>query len=322
MTILSWASALLVSALAIIGCAGPYQGMGPYDQSYGDTYNTPPPQKLYSTPWVGPNTPWVFYQGDWFQNGMLYNFYGNQYGWAPYYAYPPTYIVRPNTWYEPRWNTWYQQHPQYRQTFTQKYPYWRDHRHGQRYDQNFYNRYHRGQGEWQKGFHGRAIERPQPEARRPGSARGAPREGWRPSSGQVTPPEGRRIGPAQATPRQGQRSGPGQVASPEGQRIGPGQVASPEGRRPDLGQVNPRQGQRPSPGQVAPPEGRRIGSGQVSPREGQRSGPAQVTPPQGQRSGPGRVAPPEGRKPGSASNGGRTAPVGKPGKTGPGEERP
>ena len=30
--------------------------------------------------------------------------------------------------------------PHYWQTFTQKYPYWRGHRVGQHYDQNFYNR--------------------------------------------------------------------------------------------------------------------------------------------------------------------------------------
>jgi hypothetical protein len=81
MPILSWASVLLVSILAVVGCAGTYQGMGPdeqgyggnysrlwgleqyaqsltyeqgyggasyqpyYDQVYGDTYYEPPPQK-------------------------------------------------------------------------------------------------------------------------------------------------------------------------------------------------------------------------------------------------------------------------------------
>ena len=125
----------------------------------------PPPQNPYATPWVGSNTPWTFYQGDWFLNGMLYQFFGNQYGWAPYYAYPSTYIVRPNNWYEPRWNAWYQQNPHYWQNFEQKHPYWRGHRVGQRYDQNFYNKYHRGQGGgWNQGFHG---VRP-PEATGPG----------------------------------------------------------------------------------------------------------------------------------------------------------
>ena len=83
------------------------------------------------------------------------HFFGNQYGWAPYYAYPPTYIVRPNNWYGPKWNTWYQRNPHYWQNFEQKYPYWRGHHVGQRYDQNFYNTYHRGQGGgWNQGFHG------------------------------------------------------------------------------------------------------------------------------------------------------------------------
>ena len=150
----------------------------------------PPPQTPYATPWVGQNTPWVYYNGDWFLQGILYYFFGPRYGWAPYYAYPTTYIVRPNNWYQPKWNAWYQQHPQYRRTFTQKYPYWRDHRYGQHYDHNFYNRYHRGQGGgWQQGFHGRAIARPQPEAR----SRLTPRPSLRP----VAPPRGP---PAAAAP--------------------------------------------------------------------------------------------------------------------------
>jgi hypothetical protein len=45
----------------------------------------------------------------------------------------------------------------------------------------------------------------------------------------------------------------------------------------------------------------------VTPREGQRPGPA--------------VTHPEGRKPGPAPAGGKTAPAGKPEKTGHGEEK-
>src|SRR5512140_3426486 len=114
---LFWAPVLLVSALTVVGCGVPYQtapyAQAPYAQGYGGYNYPPPPQNIYATPWVGANTPWVFYQGDWFLNGMLYQNYGNQYGWAPYYAYPSTYIVRPNDWYGQRWNTWYQQNPNY-----------------------------------------------------------------------------------------------------------------------------------------------------------------------------------------------------------------
>jgi hypothetical protein len=126
-----------------------------YAQAYGGYNYPPPPQNIYATPWVGANTPWVFYQGDWFLNGILHQFFGNQYGWAPYYAYPPTYIVRPYTWYAPRWNAWYKGNPHYWRTFQQQYPYWRGHRVGQRYDQTFYNTHHRGQGDgWNQGVHG------------------------------------------------------------------------------------------------------------------------------------------------------------------------
>jgi hypothetical protein len=148
---------VLILALAILlaGCVGPQMAPPMNGQTYGGGYNALPPSNSYATPWVGANTPWVYYQNDWFLNGVLYHNYGNQYGWAPYYSYPPTYIVRPNNWYGPRWHTWYQQNPQYHQNFTQKYPYWRGHHSGQRYDQNFYNQHHQGQGGgWHKGFHG------------------------------------------------------------------------------------------------------------------------------------------------------------------------
>jgi hypothetical protein len=268
MAIFSWALALLVSGLTVIGCVGPYQGIGPYDQDYGGTYYAPPPQNLYATPWVGSNSPWVFYQGDWFLNGMLYYFYGDRYGWAPYYAYPHTYIVRPNNWYGPKWNTWYRQHPQYWQTFNQRYPYWRGHRYGQRYDQNFYNRYHRGQGEgWQKGFHGRAIERPHPEGKRPAPAQVTPRERQRPGPARVAPPEERRRpAPAQVTPRERQRPGPTRVAPSE------------ERRRPAPTQVTPREKQRRSPARMAPPEKQRPGPASTGGRKAPAGYPEKTAP--------------------------------------------
>jgi hypothetical protein len=146
-----------IFALVILLAGGAIGAMSApsYAQGYAGYNYASPPQNPYATPWVGSNTPWTFYQGDWFLNGILHQFFGNQYGWAPYYAYPPTYIVRPNNWYEPKWNAWYQRNPRYWQTFEQKYPYWRGHRVGQRYDQNFYNKYHRGQGSgWNQGFQG------------------------------------------------------------------------------------------------------------------------------------------------------------------------
>lgn len=141
-------SLFLALAILLAGSA-----IGATSTSSGAQVYPPPPQNLYATPWVGSNTPWVFYNGDWFLNGILYYFFGPQYGWAPYYSYAPTYIVRPYDWYAPRWNAWYQGHPHYWVNFHQQYPYWRDHRHGQRYDEVFYNQHHRGQGPgWHKGF--------------------------------------------------------------------------------------------------------------------------------------------------------------------------
>ena len=162
------------------------------------------------TLWVGANTPWTYFQGDWFSNGILYNFFGNQYGWAPYYAYPTTYIIRPTTWYEPRWNSWYQGHPRYWTNFHRQYPYWRGHHAGQHYDQNFYNAHHRGQGAgWNRGFHGLHPSRPTgPGGQTPGTTGPAVRA---PGGKPVGPPLGSRgpvsEGPGKAPPAPGGGSG-------------------------------------------------------------------------------------------------------------------
>ncbi|MCX5893075.1 MAG: hypothetical protein NTW80_08920 [Deltaproteobacteria bacterium] len=122
--------------------------------SQAQVYPAPPAQP-YANPWVGPSTPWVYYNGDWFLNGVLQYFFGPRYGWAPYYTYPRTYVVRPNNWYAPRWNAWYRSNPVYWNNFHHNYPYWRSHQSGHRYDQRFYEQHHRGQGGgWQRGERG------------------------------------------------------------------------------------------------------------------------------------------------------------------------
>jgi len=281
-----------VLVLAILLAGGTVAAMSA--PSYAQVYEYPPPlADPYAQPWVGSNTPWVYYNGDWFLNGILYYFFGPQYGWAPYYAYPPTYIERPGNWYAPRWLAWYQGNPHYWEHFQQAYPYWRGHRQDQRYDQKFFEQHHRDQGGgWQKGFQGRPSAPARPEGQRPGPAQVAPPAGQRPAGPtRVTPPEGQRPAPA-VTPSEGQRPGPAQVAPPAGQRpAGPTRVTPPEG-------------QRPAPA-VAPPAG-------------QRPAPA-VTTPEGQRPAPARVAPPEGQKGGAAGR--EKVPEGKPGTTAPGEEK-
>jgi len=199
-----------VLVIAILLAGGAIGTMSTFSQA--QVYAPAPPGPAL-TPWVGTNTPWTFYKGDWFLNGILYLFFGPKIGFAPYYAYPPVYIVRPNYWYEPRWNAWYQGHPQYWQNFERQYPYWRGHQPGMHYDQNFYNRYHSGQGGgWQKGFTGR----PQPQGQRPGPA-------------QVNPRPGQRPGPA---PQQMQRAPQTQVqpqpqSQPQQQRKAPPQPGQP-----------------------------------------------------------------------------------------------
>jgi len=149
-------SILLVLALLVTGGALGITSLPSQAQFHRPPPGPPPATTaLPPQPWVGQNTPWTYYNGDWFLNGVLYYFFGPKYGWAPYYAYAPTYIVRPGKWYGPNWNKWYRAHPVYWQNFNRTYPYWHKHHEGYRYDEGFYNRYHHGQGGgWQHGYHG------------------------------------------------------------------------------------------------------------------------------------------------------------------------
>lgn len=189
--------------LAIVAAGGVMAAMPAPSQAQVYVPAPPPPAPrpvVVATPWVGTNTPWTYYQGDWFLNGVLYYFFGNRYGWAPYYAYAPTYIVRPTQWYAPRWNNWYKAHPVYWTNFQRQYPHWQNHQPGRVYDQNFYNRYHRGQGTgWQKGYQAGAHNpRPAPN-REHHPETVAPGHGYQPPAqpGQYQPgaPASREHGP-------------------------------------------------------------------------------------------------------------------------------
>jgi hypothetical protein len=63
------AIAILLAGSAVGIMSGPSQAQG-----YGGYNYPPPPQNPYATPWVGANTPWTYYNGDWFLNGILYYF--------------------------------------------------------------------------------------------------------------------------------------------------------------------------------------------------------------------------------------------------------
>jgi hypothetical protein len=178
-------SFILAIAILLAGGAAAVRSAPSYAQAYE---YPPPPVNLYDNPWVGPNTPWIYYNGDWFLNGILYYFFGPQYGWAPYYAYPSSYMVRPQNWYAPRWHAWYQGNPHYWQSFQRAHPYWRGHRAGQRYEKNFYEKHHRGHGDgWQKGYHGATFDRSRPEKRKPDATRVTPSERRKPDSARVAP---------------------------------------------------------------------------------------------------------------------------------------
>jgi hypothetical protein len=101
-------------------------------------------------PYTGDNSPWTYYKGDWFKNGVLHYYYGNN-RWAPYYSKGPGSVQRPNEWYGEKWQTYNQQHPQNLTNFESQYPYWSSHQVGQKYDEKFYHQHHPEQGGgWQR----------------------------------------------------------------------------------------------------------------------------------------------------------------------------
>ena len=171
---------ILMTAILLAG--GAVSGLPALSHAQGYEY-PPPPENSYASPWVGPDTPWVYYNGDWFLDGVLYYYYGPEYGWAPYYAYDAGYIVRSDIWYAPRWQVWYRGRPQYLERFQEQYPYWRAHHEGERYDRRFYEQHHRGQsGGWQKGFHGGPAASSRPEGTKPGRTQSSPQRQQQPAA--------------------------------------------------------------------------------------------------------------------------------------------
>ena len=215
---------ILMTAILLAGGAVAVMSAPSYAQVYE---YPPPPSDPSASPWVGPDTPWVYYNGDWFMNGILYYFYGPDYGWAPYYAYSPSYIVRPGTWYAPRWMAWYQGQPQYLESFQRQYPYWREHRQGQRYSQKFYEQHHGGQGGgWQKGFQGHAAAPSRPEVRKPGPAKMPPPERQQPAVKHEQRPQQQR--PDVKREPQPQQQHPGVQREPKPQQQHPGVEREPQ----------------------------------------------------------------------------------------------
>ena len=64
---------ILLLMLVILLAGGAIGAMSTFSQA--QVYAPPPPGAAV-TPWVGNNTPWTFYKGDWFMNGILYYFFG------------------------------------------------------------------------------------------------------------------------------------------------------------------------------------------------------------------------------------------------------
>ncbi len=240
--------AILVAGGAVAATSGPSQA-----QIIELTIAPPDP---CAEPWVGPDTSWVYYNGDWFCSGILYYYFGPAYGWAPYWAYPYTYIVRIPRFYSPVWVGWYREHPVYFERFEREYPYWRGHRVGQRPTERFYEEHHRGQGGgWHQGFKGKvAPEKGRPEGGKAGPERVAP-----PQKG-VSGHEGRKVAPERVAPAEKQKAAPSRVAPAEKQKAVPSRVAPPESQK-GPAKMAPHEGHPPAAGHAPPAEGKKAPAG-------------------------------------------------------------
>jgi hypothetical protein len=130
---------------------GPGPGPGP----------TPEVQVVaVGAPWVGPNTPWVFWNNNWYYNGILYAFFGPL-GWWPNGYYGNNLIVRTDEWYGPRWVTWYRENPYYWDEFHRHYGnghHWHHGWHGHDawhhwHHHNLHHHHHHGQHHHYGGSH-------------------------------------------------------------------------------------------------------------------------------------------------------------------------
>ena len=121
-----------------------------------------PPAAPYATgaPWIGVNTPWVYYNGDWFLNGILYSF------WPSIWMGPVLRLSR-NLYRQTRPLVWSEMGQVVSRPsglpgkFPARLPNWREHQVGRHYGEEFYNRYHPGQGGgWHHGVPGHGPGRP------------------------------------------------------------------------------------------------------------------------------------------------------------------
>ncbi len=142
--------AVLVAGVALVAISAPASAQVVVKEKH--YVYPPPPANPAASPWVGPGTPWVYYKGDWFYKGTLYYDFGPGRGWAPYYAYDTEVVVRPPDWYEPKYEVWYEEHPDVVTTFTRTYPYWSEHRVGVVYDEQFYIKHNTGENRWRKAW--------------------------------------------------------------------------------------------------------------------------------------------------------------------------
>ncbi len=163
---------ILVLLLAVFVAGGTMAAMSAPASAQPYEYPAAPGDP-YVNPWVGPGSCWVFYNGDWFCNGVLYYYFGPVYGWSPYWAFPVSFIVYEPYWYGPMWGAWFTAHPNVVNVFINTFPFWRSHHHGEHPDREFFEKHHGGKGSWQGGWKGH-----------PGAKGGAPEHKGGPKGGE------------------------------------------------------------------------------------------------------------------------------------------
>jgi hypothetical protein len=77
---------------------------------------------VVQNPWLGPGSPWYWWNNAWWYNGVQYGFYGAAYGWRPYGSITNVVVEQPAHYYNnPQWDRWNHSHPDHVQHFHQQY---------------------------------------------------------------------------------------------------------------------------------------------------------------------------------------------------------
>lgn len=77
---------------------------------------------VIGAPYLGPMSPWFWFNHNWYYNGVMYGYYGPGYEWAPYGSVTNVVVQQPAHYYNnPQWDSWANRHPEYGQHWQHEY---------------------------------------------------------------------------------------------------------------------------------------------------------------------------------------------------------